>query len=90
MKLKIRKGAVVQVITGSDKGKKGEVLEVDRTNLRIRVQGVRVQTHYDKKEGLLKKEGFLAYSNVKLVSAPAEKAKKKAPAKKAAKAKSAE
>lgn len=91
IKLKIRKGAVVQVITGSDKGKKGEVLEVDRTNLRIRVQGVRVQTHFDKKEGLQKKEGFLDYSNVKLISAPAEKAaKKKAAAKKPSKSKSAE
>lgn len=84
--LKIKKGATVQVITGSDKGKKGEVLEVNARTLRIKVQGVRVQTHFDKKEGLLKKEGFIDYSNVKLVSAP-EKAKKTA--KKTTKAKTA-
>ncbi|MBX3039433.1 MAG: KOW motif-containing protein [Bdellovibrionaceae bacterium] len=77
MKLKIKKGATVQVITGSDKGKKGEVLEIDRNALRIKVGGVKVQTHYDKKEGLLKKEGFIDYSNVKLVSGPAEKTAKK-------------
>ncbi|MBX2988885.1 MAG: 50S ribosomal protein L24 [Bdellovibrionaceae bacterium] len=88
MKLKIKKGATVQVITGSDKGKKGEVLAIDHLNLRIKVQGVKVQTHFDKKEGQLKKEGFIDYSNVKLVSAAAEKAKKTS--KKAAKSKSAE
>ena len=61
IKLKIRKGDTVQVITGSDKGKKGEVLAVDPTGLKIKVQGVKVQTHFDKKEGLLKKEGFIDY-----------------------------
>ena len=83
-KLKIKKGATVQVITGSDKGKKGEVLEVRSSAMKIKVQGVKVQTHFDKKEGILKKEGFIDYSNVKLLSAP-EKATKK-PAKKATKA----
>lgn len=87
-KLKIKKGATVQVITGADKGKKGEVLEVNSNTLRVRVQGVRVQTHFDKKEGQLKKEGYIDYSNVKLISAPAAKAGKK-PAKKASKSKSA-
>ena len=48
-KLKIKKGATVQVITGSDKGKKGTVIEVDPTKLRVKVQGVKVQTHFDKK-----------------------------------------
>ena len=87
MKLKIKRGATVQVIAGADKGKKGEVLAVDSQNMKIKVQGVKVQTHFDKKEGLLKKEGFIDYSNVKLVSAPAEKAKKTA--KKASKSKNA-
>lgn len=84
-KLKIKKGATVQVIAGSDKGKKGEVIEVKPSVMKIKVQGVKVQTHFDKKEGLLKKEGFIDYSNVKFLSAP-EKAKKTA--KKAAKSKS--
>lgn len=87
MKLKIKKGATVQVIAGADKGKKGEVIEVDTKAMKIKVQGVKVQTHYDRKDGLLKKEGFIDYSNVKLTSAPTEKAKK--PAKKATKSKSA-
>lgn len=86
MKLKIKKGATVQVITGADKGKKGSVLSIDAVNMKIQVQGVKVQTHYDKKDGLLKKEGFVDYSNVKLVESAA---KEKKTSKKAAKSKTA-
>lgn len=74
-KLKIKKGATVQVIAGADKGKKGTVLEVNATKLQVRVQGVRVQTHYSKQDGLQKKEGMIHYSNLKLVDAPASQAK---------------
>jgi large subunit ribosomal protein L24 len=74
-KLKIKKGATVQVISGADKGKKGTVLAVNPTTMKIVVEGVKVQTHYDKKDGLLKKEGAIDYSNVKLVGAPTEKKK---------------
>jgi large subunit ribosomal protein L24 len=83
MNLKIRKGDTVQVLAGGDKGKKGTVIEVKPTAMKIKVQGVKVQTHYDKKDGLLKKEGFIDYSNVKLVEAAAKekKATKKAAAK---------
>ena len=66
-KLKIKKGATVEVIAGADRGKRGSVLEVDRTHLKVKIQGIKVMTHYDKKEGLLKKEGFIDYSNVKLI-----------------------
>ncbi len=86
-KLKIKKGATVQVITGSDKGKKGTVLAVDAAKMRVLVEGVKVQTHFDKKEGLLKKEGYIDYSNVKLVEAAATEKKKTS--KKATKSKSA-
>ncbi len=65
-KLKIKKGSNVEVITGADRGRKGSVLEVDSKRMKVRVQGVRIQTHYDKKDGLKKMEGFIDYSNVKL------------------------
>ena len=86
---KIKKGDKVQVIAGADKGKKGTVLEVSPTAMKIKVEGVKVQTHYDKKDGLLKKEGFIDFSNVKLVEAKAKAAKteKKATKKASAKAK---
>jgi large subunit ribosomal protein L24 len=86
IKLKIKKGATVQVISGADKGKKGTVLAVDSKAMQIKVEGVKVQTHYDKKDGLLKKEGFLDYSNVRLLDTPA---KDKKTSKKASKSKSA-
>ena len=88
MALKIKKGDTVQVIAGSEKGKKGPVIEVKPQALKIKIQGVKVQTHYDKKNGLLKKEGFIDYSNVKLVEKTAKAAKeKKATKKTSAKAK---
>ena len=70
VKLKIKKGATVEVVAGQDKGLKGAVLEVDPIRLRITVQGVKMQTHYSKEEGVAKREGFLDYSNVKLVDQP--------------------
>lgn len=84
LKLKIKKGDKVQVITGGDKGKKGTVLEVNPTALKIKIEGVKIQTHYDKKDGLLKKEGFIDYSNVKLIEKVAKDAKEKKATKKSA------
>jgi large subunit ribosomal protein L24 len=85
MKLKIRKGATVKVITGSDKGKTGEVLEVNKETMRVRVQGVKMQTRHSKQNGLVKSEGFIHYSNVQLLEAPA--AVKKTSSKKSTKQK---
>ena len=89
-KLKIRKGATVEVIAGQDKGKKGTVLAVDSNKMKIKVQGVKVMSHFDKKDGMKQIEGFFDYSNVKLLDAPAAaKGGKKATSKKKAASKSA-
>jgi len=40
VKWKIKKGDQVMVLTGRDKGKRGEVMEVLRADNRVRVQGV--------------------------------------------------
>jgi large subunit ribosomal protein L24 len=64
MKLKIKKGQKVKVIAGNDKGKTGEVIEINVKNLQVKVAGVAVRTHFDKKEGQFKKEAFIDYSNV--------------------------
>ena len=84
LKLKIKKGDKVQVITGGDKGKKGTVIEVNTKALKIKIEGVKIQTHYDKKDGLLKKEGFIDYSNVQLIEKSAKATKEKKTAKKSA------
>jgi large subunit ribosomal protein L24 len=75
MKLKIRKGATVEVITGSEKGKRGTVLDVNKTTMRLRIQGVKIQTKHSKQNGLVKSEGYIHYSNAKLIDAPPEKKK---------------
>ncbi len=75
-KLKIKKGDTVQVITGQDKGKKGTVLEINTTGPKVKVQGVKMMTHFDKKDGLKTLEGFIDYSNIKLIEKSGSKAKK--------------
>ena len=77
MKLKIKVGDEVQVITGGDKGKKGSVLEILPLKQKIRVKDVRVQTNFDKEKGIQKIEGLIDYSNVKLIKAGEVKAYKK-------------
>ena len=67
MKLKINVGDRVKVIAGADKGRSGAVLALDSGKLKVRVQGIHNQTHFDKKEGLFKREGFIDYSNVQLL-----------------------
>jgi large subunit ribosomal protein L24 len=86
-KLKIRKGATVEVTTGAEKGKRGTILDINKTTMRVRIQGVKIQTRHSKKDGILKSEGYIDYSNVKLIEA-ATPTKKKSD-KKAAKSKSA-
>ena len=77
MKLKIKVGDEVQVIAGSDKGRKGSVLDIQPIKQKIRVKDVHVQTLFDKKEGIQKREGFIDYSNVKLIKSNPAKAFKK-------------
>ncbi len=83
-KLKIKKGATVLVIAGAEKGKKGTVMELNPGKMLVRVQGIRIQTHFDKKEGLLKKEGMIHYSNLRLVEGAAAPVKAKSRSKSSA------
>ncbi|MCB9194635.1 MAG: 50S ribosomal protein L24 [Flavobacteriales bacterium] len=45
MKLKIKKGDTVKVISGSAVGKQGEVLDVDRKNNRVTIEGITSKKH---------------------------------------------
>lgn len=87
MKLKIRKGASVKVLTGSDKGKQGTVLDVDTKAMRVKIEGVKILTKHSKEHGIVKSEGYIHYSNVSLLEAAATK--KKAAGKKSSKSKNA-
>ena len=48
MKLSVKKGDNVLVIAGKDAGKTGEVLEVNRTEGRVKVADVNIQSHHKK------------------------------------------
>jgi len=76
LKLKIKKGDTALVIAGADKGKKSKVLDINPSKLKILLQGVRVQTHFDKKEGIQKKEAWIDYSNVSLFASANKKPSK--------------
>lgn len=76
MRNKLKKGLVVEVITGADKGKKGRILEIQHHLNKVKVQGVRLQKKHDKKQGIQSKEGFIDCSNIRL---PGKKSKKTAP-----------
>jgi len=74
MALHIRKGDLVQIIAGSDKGKQGRVLAVDADKGRVRVEKARVQKRHLKAGrkgartgGIIEQEGFVDVSNVMLV-----------------------
>ena len=59
MAARIRKGDTVVVITGSDKGKRGEVLAVKPKENRAVVQGVNVAKKHTKAQGMGKPGGII-------------------------------
>ena len=68
----IKKGNKVKILTGKDKSKEGEVIEIDRENYRAKVKGLNmikkhVKTTKEKKGGIISKESFIHLSNLKLV-----------------------
>ena len=80
----IKKGLKVKVLTGKDKKKEGEVIEIDRKNNRAKIKEINmvkkhVKTTKEKKGGIVSKESFIHISNLKLID---EKAVKKTEAKK--------
>ena len=76
----IKKGFKVRVLTGKDKKKEGEIIEVDRKNSRAKVKEINmvkkhVKTTKEKKGGIISKENFIHISNLKLIDEK-KKAKK--------------
>ena len=77
----IKKGLKVQVLTGKDKKKEGEVIEIDRLHNRAKVKEINmvkkhVKTTKEKKGGIVTKESFIHISNLKLID-ELKKSKKK-------------
>tara|TARA_B100000963_G_C22571376_1_gene646254 strand:- start:1217 stop:1465 length:249 start_codon:yes stop_codon:yes gene_type:complete len=68
----IKKGLKVKILTGKDKKKEGEVIEIDRVKNRAKVKQVNmvkkhVKTTKEKKGGIITKEDFIHLSNLKLI-----------------------
>ena len=65
----IKKGIKVKILTGKDKNKDGDVIEIDRKNNRAKVKGINmikkhVKTTKEKKGGIVSKENFIHLSNL--------------------------
>ena len=79
MAARIRKGDEVAVISGADRGKRGEVLEVRPKDGRAVVRGVKVATKHTKPGGMgqpggiVRQEASIHLSNLMLVDPTSEK-----------------
>ncbi len=68
----IKKGNKVKILTGKDKNKEGEIIELDRSKHRAKVKGLNiikkhVKTTKEKKGGIFEKENFLDLSNLSII-----------------------
>ncbi len=76
VRLKIKKDDLVRVIAGKDKGKTGRVLEVDRFDRKLTVDGIQIAKRHTKpnpqkqiKGGIAEKPMPIDISNVMLMTA---------------------
>ena len=79
--MQIKKGNQVKIITGKDKGKTGEVIEINRKMNTIKVKDINLVKKHTKptkenKGGIISKESFIHYSNVKNLEVKKETIKK--------------
>ena len=66
----LKKGTQVKIIAGKDKGKTGEILEINRRLKKIKVKSISmIKRHLkptkENKGGIISKESFIHQSNVK-------------------------
>ena len=70
--MQLKKGTQVKIISGKDKGKTGEILEINRKLDKIKVKAIgMIKRHLkptkENKGGIISKESFIHLSNVKNV-----------------------
>ena len=66
----LKKGNQVKILAGKDRGKTGEVLEIDRKMNKIKIKSINmIKKHLkptkENKGGIISKENFIHVSNVK-------------------------
>ena len=79
----IKKGLKVKVLSGRDKNKEGEIIEIDRSNNRAKIKDINmvkkhVKTTKEKKGGIFSKESFIHISNLRLIDEKIKNKKKEA------------
>ena len=70
----LKKGIQVKIISGKDKGKTGEILEINRTLEKVKIKSINMIKRHTKptkenKGGIISKESFIHQSNVKNLDA---------------------
>ena len=83
----LKKGTQVKIIAGKDKGKSGEILELNRKLDKVKVKSVNIVKKHlkptkENKGGIISKESFIHQSNVKNIVTKTEKKEKKTVGKK--------
>ena len=76
----LKTGTQVEIICGKDKGKKGEVIEIIRSQEKVKVKGINIikkheKTTKEKKGGIITKENFIDISNIKFLDSLDKKTK---------------
>ena len=68
----LKKGIQVKVIAGKDKGKVGEILEINKKSSKVKIKSIGMIKRHTKptkenKGGIITKESFIHHSNFKNV-----------------------
>ena len=79
----LKKGAQVRIISGKDKGKTGEILEINRKLQKVKIKEINMVKRHTKptkenKGGIVSKESFIHQSNVKNIDVQKKVEKKQA------------
>ena len=76
----IKKGLKVKVLSGKDRNKEGEIIEIDRPLNRAKVKGINIVKKHvkatkEKKGGIISKENFINISNLSIFKKDKSKTK---------------
>ena len=66
----LKKGSQVKILSGKDKGKTGEILEINRRSEKVKVKSINMIKKHTKptkenKGGIISKENYIHQSNIK-------------------------
>lgn len=74
----LKKGIQVKILSGKDKGKTGEILEINRKLERVKIKSINMIKRHTKptkenKGGIISKESFIHQSNIKNIDVKKQK-----------------